>query len=278
MKFNGLILNYFVLILISACFCGCLSLKEVGTFSAGSQRVFQGTDFNYGYYEYCYDSCYLYNKSAKYLKDADCDCSRDTVLDTLLKNEFSILGAYYAGLTKLSGIKMINFAALGKSVAAGTYGSITVSKTESSVFNGLSTAATNLVTVKYKTRKIKEIVSKYDKDVVAGINSILLHLDNLKGKIELMQNDYRTTTDLLLKKTTDENMRWAIININKQKAMQLDKVVLFYNNTRSAIKKIREGEVLLMANINNLKDDTFKQKILSLASDIIYLNTPTKSK
>jgi hypothetical protein len=256
--------------------CGCVPLKEVGAFSACSQNTLLGLHYTYGYYEYCSDSCYVFNKAAKYLKDVECDCKRDTVLDTLLKKEFAIIGAYYAGLTKLSGGSGINFAPIGKSISAGTYAGITISSTEESVFNKLSTVATNLITLNYKTNKIKEIITEYDKSVQESLGMLALHMDNLESKIKLMNTFYGTQANVLLK-SAGESERWLIIATYKQKSKQFADDAKIYNNFQRTIKIVIKGDSLLSANIGNLKDETFKKKILDIAGDISYLNSNTKN-
>src|SRR5665213_2425914 len=126
MKLKNLAICWSLFASITLFLSSCAPLKEVGAFSASSQQTLQGFNFTYGYYEYCADSCYVFNRSAKFLKDVECDRTRDTGLDTLLKKEFAIIGAYYAGLVKLSGGSPINFAPLGNSITAGTYAGITI--------------------------------------------------------------------------------------------------------------------------------------------------------
>jgi hypothetical protein len=235
-----------------------------------------GLHYTYGYYEYCSDSCYVFNKAAKYLKDVECDCKRDTVLDTLLKKEFAIIGAYYAGLTKLSGGSVINFAPIGKSISAGTYAGITISSTEASVFNKLSTVATNLITLNYKTNKIKQIITEYDKSVQESLGMLALHMDNLESRIKLMNTFYGTQANVLLK-SAGESEGWLIIATYKQKSKQFADDAKIYNNFQRTIKIVIKGDSLLNANIGNLKDETFKKKILDIAGDISYLNSNTKN-
>ncbi len=255
------------------CLCSCVPLKEVGNFTACSQKTLQDVTLSYGSFRYCKDSCYFYNENFKNLKEVNCDCKADSLRDTIILNEFAILSCYYAGLTKLSGVSLINFGPLGKNVTKGTYGRMTVTDQEASVFNKLTILATNLVTLEYKNRKIKEIVSSNDADVQNAIGMLYIKIDNLNGFIGTMEIQYQTLFTNLIHDAANQTERILLANVYKQKIKELDNSRLFYNNLEQSINKILQGDKLLMQNINNLKAEGFKKSILSIAGDIIYLNS-----
>ena len=273
MKLKNLKITGLLVVLFSIFWYSCVPLHEVAAFSACSQKTLLEFRFTYGYAEYCTDSCYVFNTHAQFLKDVECDCKRDTALDTLLKNEFAILGAYYAGLRKLSGGSLINFAPIGNSITAGTYGPVIISSTEQSVFNGLATAASDLITLNYKTKEIKKIVAKYDKTAQTALGMLALHMDNLESKIKVMNTFYGTRANVLLKNAADDSERWLIIATYKQKTREFASEAKDYDNFQKIIKTIIKVYSLINANISNLKDDSFKKKILVIAGDISYLSS-----
>jgi len=253
--------------------CSCTPLKEVGTFTASSQKTLQGISIPYGSYKYCQDSCYLFNDNFKNLKEVNCNCKVDSIRDTIIVNEITILGSYYAGLTKLSGASLINFAPVGKTIQKGTYGQITISANQATTFNNLSTVVTNLVTLEYKTKKIKEIISANDANVQNAINILYLQISNLNGLIGTMESRYQTLFTMLIHNSTSESDRIVLVSIYKQKIREFGGARQYIDNLENSIQRILKGDQLLIGNINNLKDEGFKKSILSIAGDIIYLNT-----
>jgi len=258
---------------IFVCLCSCTPLKEVGTFTASSQKTLQSISIPYESYKYCQDSCYIFNDNLKNLKDVNCNCKPDSLRDTIIVNEIAILGSYYAGLTKLSGASMINFAPIGKTIKKGSYGKITITDHEASTFNSLSAVVTNLITLEYKTRKIKEIVSANDAAVQDALNILLLQIENLDGFIGTMESRYQTVFTTLIHDSVSESDKIVLVSIYKQKTGELDGARQHINDLEKSIKKILKGDQLLINNIDNLKDEGFKKSILSISGDIIYFNS-----
>src|ERR1019366_7422395 len=127
---------------------GCVRLKELHTLTNTCQKTLEeDKQIPYGYADYCGDSCYLFNVSGRQLADFDCNCRQDEIYDTIIQKEYDILGAYFAALGKLAGAESyLNFAPVGSSVPAGTYGSLVITANESKVVTTLATVATDLLT------------------------------------------------------------------------------------------------------------------------------------
>lgn len=264
----------FGLLLLCITQIGCVQLKEVFAFTETSQKALESDhQIGYGYADYCFDSCYLYNVSGQQLVDFDCNCGNAEVYDSLIKNEYRILGEYFAALGKLAGAKStINFAPIGTAVAAGTYGSLTITSTESSVVNALATAATDLFTTKYKSKKIKEIIVTCHDTLSVAMELLKLHIDNLKSMIELMRLKVQQRCDLLMAKTPTDAEKWTIVYTYKQKIKQLGQITASYNKRYQSLDKIQQGHTTLYENINDLNSQALKKRILDLAYNIIYLS------
>jgi hypothetical protein len=272
-----------VLLLLCMAQYGCVQLKEVHAFTETSQKALENDhQIGYEYADYCWDSCYLYNVSGKQLMDFDCDCSHAEIYDMLINKEYRVLGDYFIALGKLSGAKStIDFAPVATAVAAGTYGALVITSTESSVVTALSTAASDLFTTKYKSKTIKEILVKYHDTAAIAMELLQLHIDNLKSMIGLMRTKLQQRCDLLMAKTAASPAssvdaaaaeKWAIVYIYKQKYRELERIMASYDKRYRSLDKIRQGHITLYENVNDLKSDGFKKRIIGLATDIIYIN------
>jgi hypothetical protein len=93
--------NSLLLLLALVMVAGCVDLKGVNQFALTSQKTLV-QPLAYGYGDYCYDSCYVYDTSkaqARY----PCDCSLAIGFDTVVVREGVRLSVYFAALAKLSG-------------------------------------------------------------------------------------------------------------------------------------------------------------------------------
>ena len=253
---------------------GCVQLKEVHAFTDSSQKSLDNdSQTGYGYADYCFDSCYIYNVSGRQLVDFDCNGSNGEVYDTLIKKEYRILGDYFAALGKLAGSKStINFAPVASAVKAGTYGKFVVTATESSVVNSLATIATDLFTTNYKSKKIKEVIVKYNDTIVIAMELLKLHIDNLKSMIEGMKLKLQQRCDLLMANNATDGEKWAIVYTYKQKLKQFGQIISSYDKRYQSMDKIKQGHMTLNENVNDLHSDGLKKRILDLAYNIIYLS------
>jgi hypothetical protein len=264
----------FGLLLLCITQIGCVQLKEVHAFTETSQKALESDNqIGYGYADYCFDSCYIFNVSGKQLADFDCPCSNAEIYDTLIQKEYAILSAYFAVLGKLGGAKStINFAPVGGAIRAGTYGKLTITSTECGAMNGLATAATYLFTTKYKSKKIKEIIIRYNDTLSTAMELLKLHIDNLKSMIGLMGTKLQQRCDLLMANAPAEGEKWAIVYTYKQKSKELGQVVSTYDKRYQSLDKIKQGHTMLYENVNDLNSESVKKRVLDLSYDIIYLS------
>ncbi|MFA6246589.1 MAG: hypothetical protein WC615_06590 [Mucilaginibacter sp.] len=263
------------LLLTGGLISGCVSFKEVGTFTASSTKSLQDARITYGNYQYCLDTCLLSKTNYRYLKELDCDCSRDSLRDTVILNEFAILSGYYAALTQLSGTSEIAFGPLGKSLAKGDYGIFKISEDQSNLFNGLSTALTKLVTTNYKDRKLKQFITAHN-------DTVKLCLETLEDQLTLLRSNINATEtkfDRLVRgvlnnmDTTAQQtgQKVAIAYIVNQQRAKWQQEKLHCDKLLASVKTIGKGQTLLIKNVQDLKTQSFKQSILKLAGNIIYL-------
>jgi hypothetical protein len=205
--------------------------------------------------------------------DYDCDCGRGRLLDTAIGNEYCALSAYFAALARLADNKSVmNFAPVGGAVIAGTYGNITITTQESTAFNAIATVATDLLTTRYKTKKIKEIIVKYNDTIRTALTLLKLHLDNLRSEIQTMSSNLRTRTDVLMARASTDGERWAVVYIYKQKSLEWTSVISDYDRRYQCLDNIQKGHTDLYGKVDDLRSESLKKSILDLSRDIIYIS------
>lgn len=251
---------------------GCESFKQVGTFTACSQHSLQGITLPYSGYKFCEDSCFIRQAPVKNLYSMHCDCMRDSLRDTIILNEFTVLSCYYGALTKLAGTSAIDFTPISKNITSGNYGSVTVTDRQAGIFNGLTTAVTSLVTLEYKSRKLREFITKYDPTVQEAISILKNQLINLQIDATNISREYRFTIRSLVDSVSDKGERMLLISMYQQKKVQLDAAWSGYENLKKMLDKILDGEKMLVQNSADLKSKSFTKSIMDIAGDIIYLN------
>lgn len=260
------------LILLLAC-GGCAPFKEVSVYALASQTAIDKNDNAYGYFDYCYDSALVYSNNPRYLRDVDCDCSYGTTADTVLKHANAILSAYFAALAKLADNKtVIRTGPLGSAIPAGTYGRLTFTSTEAGVFSALTTAAQDLLTNHYKSSKIREILRTYHDTVHLAITMLMDLSFSNQGLIRFMSNRFRKTMDSLVTAANTVEGRQALITLYRDNRLRWDLAATAADRQYKMLEKIREGHDSLFQNLEKLKDETVKKKVLGFAQNIIYLS------
>jgi hypothetical protein len=264
-----------IIIIFSCCLAaaGCIDLKGISTFSSSSAHTLVTTNnLSYGYASYTADSCYIYNKTGKDLKDFLCDATVAKEYDSLLHQEFSTLAGYFAALSSLAGnTELINATPVGKAIVAGTYGKFTITTTEAGIANGISTAVTDVLTLHYKSKHLKEILNKYGADVNTYIQTLALHLNNLEGEIKVMKTELQVKSVLMMNVAANDADRFILFSLFKEKKESLDLVITEYVSKQQMVQKIYEGHKQMLDNITQLKSASLKQKLLALATEIQYL-------
>ena len=252
----------------------CKPLKEVNQFATTCQTSLDaGNLTGYGYYEYAYDSAYIFNTTGKYLSDLRYDSSYGRLRDSLVSTEYHALSAYFAALAKLAGNSSImNFAPVAAAVPAGAYGELTISDRQSAAVTALATVATDLLTTHYKSKKIKEIIVEYHDTVKIAIGLLALHLTNLENLIRNMEDKLKNRTRELLLNAGTDGERWAIIYAYKQKAHEFDSTLPAYEKRRQCLTSIDKGNDSLYEKVDDLRSESLKQSVLALARNIIYLS------
>ena len=202
---------------------GCTPLKEVSTFALASQGTMdKAAAFDgYGHFCFCNDSAIVYNDTGQLLRSYNVDCDPDSIPDTMLRNAYQIIGAYFAALAKLADSKaVIKTTTLNSAVAAGTYGAVTISSTEAGIFSALTTAAQDLLTNNYKSKKIKEVLRTYHDTVRAALTDLMDLTETFKGKVREMGVMYKRRMDFLVNKNDPAAVRLGLVTLYRTKMVQ----------------------------------------------------------
>lgn len=253
---------------------GCAPMKEVHEFGVTSHDGLDRVgDAAYGYYDYCFDSCLVFAGPGIYLRDFDCDCHHGRDFDTVLKKECRALGAYFAALAKLADPSAaISCAPIGGSIQGGTYGSFTVTATEASIATTIATGASYLLTTGYKDKKIREIIGRYHDSVGMALSLVMLHVDNLRSKIQLLEIGLKQRCDTLMIQAQAPRDKWMVAYAYKQKIMQWDQVLAVFDARYKTLEQVRTGNETIFKRIDQLKSEGFKKTIMDITGNISYLS------
>jgi hypothetical protein len=254
---------------------GCSPLKEVSTFALASQSTMdKAAAFDgYGHFCLCNDSAIVYNDTGQLLRSFNVDCDPDSIPDTVLRNAYNVIGAYFAALAKLADSKtVIKTTTLNNAFAAGTYGSVTISSTEAGIFSALTTAAQDLLTNNYKSKKIKEVLRTYHDTVSAALTDLMDLTETFKGKVREMGVIYKRRMDFLVNKNDPAAVRLTLVTLYRTKMVQWRQIEADYDRRYKALAAVRDGHEALFKNVDNLRDENFKKKVVGFAQNIIYLS------
>lgn len=268
---NPIIASLTVLLFVTA----CTSLKEVNSFALASQATMdKAAAFDgYGRFDFCYDSVIVYNDLAKELRGFDCDCGHGTAADTIQQHAYRIMSAYFAALAKLADSKtVLKTTTLSGAVSAGTYGGVTISSTEAGIFNGLMTAAQDVLTDHYKSKKIEDLLNTYHDTVSLAIGSLMTITRVSKDLLLVMSNQFRGKVDALVDKAKTDGERLALVALYKEKTLEWQRVAADDDRRFQALQKIQQGHDALFEGVKNLKDEQLRKKVMDFAGNIIYLS------
>jgi hypothetical protein len=253
---------------------GCTPLKEVNSYALASEATMdKAAAFDgYGRFDYCYDSVIVYNDTSTELRGYECDCGHGTAADTMQQHAYRIMSAYFAALAKLADSKtIIKATTLSGAVAAGTYGGLTISGTEAGIFNGLMTAAQEVLTDHYKSKKIQDLLNTYHDSVDLAIGSLMTITRVSRDLLRVMSNQFRGKVDALVHHGAPGE-RLALAALYKEKVLEWQRVEADDDRRLQALEKVREGHDALFAGVKDLKDEQLRKKVLDFAGNIIYLS------
>jgi len=252
-------------------FARCANVKEVNAFALSSKQVLDKHHAEtFGYYSYYHDSTYLYHYLPDHLRDVDCHCDAERQADAHIANEYALLSTYFATLARFADAgTSFNFAPVGASVPAGSYGRVTITTQEASYATYLATALTTLTTTRYKAKKIPEFMRTYRDSVAPLITLLKIRTDNLAGRMINLQLQLDRTTDSLLNAMPDHAVRMPVLFVYEQKRKELDATLAHYQQRVHDLETMIAGGQLIVDNIADLHSKSFKDKMMSLVNALV---------
>jgi hypothetical protein len=273
-----IIRNLVLLVAAAGLFTSCVDLKAVNTYAESSQKSFLAENVPaYGYAAYVYDSAYIFGVG-RFLKYYDADSAQAIGFDTIIAKEYSLLAAYFNALAKLSGSsETIHADTLTGALAAGTYGSFTITTTEAGVATELGVAAKFLLTAGIRDKDIKNNLSKNWPAVKGLLDTLALHHSNLQLKIANLQSNLELRSDTLARSASTAAERWSVVYDYKEKIRELSAVIHKYEIKRTMIANILKGYQKLLDDDSHWKSKDLKDKIGRLVAEINYLSNSSKN-
>jgi hypothetical protein len=268
--------NYLLLLLALVLIAGCVDLKGVNKFALTSQKTL-AQPLPYGYGDYCYDSCYVYDNSTAQTR-YPCDCSLAINFDTVVVREGLRLSAYFSALAKLSGsTDIINVDTLGSAIAAGNYGKISVTASDVQIVSGVATAIQDLVTVNFKSKHIADNLHRYSGKIDTAIGFFIVHLNALDGWGQNLWTDVKTQLLTYRVYAAPSAERWAIDYAYMRELKELADRHVRMQKFIKLITAVREGYHQLAINADDVKSKTLKQQLLALVNNITFLSNTTNN-
>jgi hypothetical protein len=259
------------LILQALLYTACADLKGINKFAGSSCKTI-AQRFPYGYSDYCFDSCYIYDNSTN-PEHYPCDCKTAAAYDTAVIRESGKLGSYFTALAKLSGsADVIKVDTLGAVVTAGTYGSLTISSTEASVASGVATGIQDLLTVNFKSKHLTANLQTYGNAVDSSLAAYIRHLEALDGQTTNLIIYLNTRLIAYRAVTAPGPERFSVVAVYNQKMRELTGRQAGFKNLISQIQLIRSGYHQLVINAGDIRSKNLKQELLAFANNISYLS------
>lgn len=264
--------GYLSFLLAFAALCaGCADLKGINKFSANAGSVV-ATPLPYWYSDYSYDSCYTF-------PGASCDTTIPRLNDTTIAHEAGKLNAYFTALTKLSGsAEIIDVDTVAGAVTAGTYGKLSVTSTEASIFSGAATAAQDLFTAGFKSKHLTENLHRYGYYIDSAIGSYAKHVEVLAGYSgDLFE--YLRTKWIIYKATGDprDPTQWSVLYAYSSKLKELRDIHGQFEKLKKQLVLVREGYRDLLVSADKPKSKALKQRLFALVNNITFLSNGTKN-
>ena len=261
------------LLLLAIGLGSCVSLKHVNDFSSSSLKsIKKFEDIDYSFKQNCLENCHDKKINELSLSLNDCDCKSNEKADSITLVIYRSVRRYLDGLTNLSNNNLTNYKmdALTKALTKGDFGSIKLEKQHVDAYSNISKILLRAFTDKYRKHKIKDYIRAGNEPFIVLTGFLDFNLsENLAGKLNIQKQRIESYYFDLIKDSTLSTLEKRkvveeyFLRIGKIETKQ--KELLTYSKT---LKKISEGHVKLVENIDKLSNDAIKTEIIGYATDI----------
>ncbi len=202
----------------------------------------------------------------------NCDCRPDHKADSITLLLYNALKGYFDGLASLADNELTTYKMdeLSKALAGNEFGKIQLSEEQAGAYAAISGILLKAITDEYRKKRIGTYVQEADGSVAILIDWLDFNIaGNLQGKINVLQDKYRSYTKEILRDTTVSKFdKRAVLLVYWEKTGETEKwkeEIVAYSH---ALQKIKEGHHELAENAANLKAGEVKKALLQYASDI----------
>ena len=272
----GTVLRFVIFILLPGLLSGCLSLKELGDYSANSVKNIKNYDeLGYSFTRSCKDKCLLEQQEKNQIYREYCDCQANIIADSVTGIIYNAAKGYFSGLAILSGNNLTNYSfdPIKKSLVEGKFGDIHVSSSHAEAYSSIATILTRLITDGYRKNKLAEFIGDANAPIKMLLEALGANLVNLSNKLDLrkdrlvnyyfdLTNDKNLTVVDKKKIIEEYNLTMADIEAKK-------KQIAVYGNS---LKLIADGHQALFDKRNDLNIPGIKEQISQYSADIRSLN------
>lgn len=261
------------LILISLVLSSCINLKHVNDFSTSAiSSLSKFEDINYSFKQSCLDDCRDKNVNSLVIKDSVCNCDIDSKADSVTLLIYQSLKGYFDGLGKLSDKELTNYKtdALKQALVNGSFGTITIDRTQANAYSNLSNIILKAFTDKYRQNKIKEYITTANDPVKVLIHYLDLNMsNNLAGKLNVKKSLIKKSYEKLMKDSTINYAdKWKFTNDYYTRLDEIDSRLTQLMTYSKALKKISEGHQLLFNEIDKITAEDLKEELTCFSGDL----------
>ena len=273
---HGTALKFAIFILLPAIFSGCISLKEVGDYSASSVKSIKNFDeLGYSFTRSCKDRCLLEQQEKNEIYKELCDCQANTIADSVTGIIYNAVKGYFSGLAILSGSDLTNYSfdPLKKALVEGKFGDIHINSGHADSYASIATILTRTITDGYRKNKLANFIGEANAPIKLLLEALGANLVSLSNKLDvrkdrlinyyfdLFNNKGLSVVDKM-KIIVEYNM--VMSNIEAKK-----KLIVAYGNS---LKLIATGHQALFDKRNELNIAAIKEQISQYSDNIKTLN------
>ncbi len=262
------------LLVLSAGFTGCVSLRAVHDFSETSSTDLQGfEDIDYTFQQHCLERCRLSAvKSLEIKRALTCNCAVYQKADSITQFLYQAIRGYFDGLADLSrnALTHYHFDALKNALSAGEYGSVQINPQQAEAYTQIAHILLRATTDAYRRKKIKEYIGEANKPIHVLLKKFQFIIrDNLRGELKFRKETlYAFYKETLLEDDLSDYEKRAAASAYYRRIAAIDSKMARLNVFAESLETIAEGHQKLYDNRNRLSAKALSARITRYASDI----------
>ncbi|MCU0470952.1 MAG: hypothetical protein MUF58_20395 [Arcicella sp.] len=265
-----------IILAFSLMISSCVNLKTVNDISSNSLKGIQNYDnLNYTFTKHCLDNCDIQRLSDTTIQRAEviqCDCNDFKKADKATSNIYQSLSGYFENLQTLSNNELSNykFDDLKKALTEGSFGSITINKTQVEAYSNIAKILSRAFTDGYRKRHIKQYIEQSNESIQILVKAFQVILnENLKGLLVNKKNDiYREYQIILGDEKMSKFEKAKVVEVYYQKIQEVNSKQKQLENYADGLSKISELHQQLFDNKDRMTAKEIQSLLLTTSNDI----------